>query len=483
MLSGNLNAQETCNTPSNNPGDLGCITFTYDGVSKTLATVRGADGKVWLQQNLGSSAVAVSATDAEAYGDLFQWGRWDDGHQSRNSTTSSTAPSPNNPIGLNGGNPNFLTGSAAWWKTGIITDKWETETPPQADAVNGCDPCKALGSGWSLPTLEDWTAIVASEQITDIATAFSSNLKLTVGGSRNASGGFNFTGARGYYWSKSTTTTTGYGKHLYYSNAIINASSGSYRELGMSVRCINATAVAPQTPTYCAVTVEYGVEPISSVNFANISNQSSSVVDASPAYEDFTSIVANVNKGNTYNLTVKGNTVGEFSHDIRAFFDWNNDGIFDMNTEFYAGVLNPSTGYDNVESIISVTIPATASIGNTRMRIIKDMWNVYEEGEFDACLDAYYGQIEDYTVNIQTALSTENFTKNTFKLYPNPTSGIVTVQSETAIKNITIYNQIGQLISNQNDTQIDLSNAPSGIYILHIDFENGQKSVQKIIKK
>lgn len=235
-------ATQVCGEPANAPGSLGCVTFNYRGTLTTLTTVRGTDGKIWLQQNLGSENVATSETDATAYGDLFQWGRWDDGHQIRTSETSSTAPNPNNPTGLGSGNANFLTGSAQWWKTGLIADKWENATPEEVTENNGCDPCKALGNGWSLPTLEEWTAIVSSEQITNIATAYTSHLKLTVAGNRNASGGFNFVGQRGYYWSNSTTTTTGYAKHLYYSNAIVNASSGSYRELGMSVRCLKAAS-------------------------------------------------------------------------------------------------------------------------------------------------------------------------------------------------------------------------------------------------
>lgn len=69
------------------------------------------------------------------------------------------------------------------------------------------------------------------------------------------------------------------------------------------------------------------------------------------------------------------------------------------------------------------------------------------------------------------------------KIYPNPTASFVTIQSDLQVENINIYNQIGQLISSQKNTQVDLSNASSGVYILHIDFEDGQKAMQKIIKK
>ena len=39
--------------------------------------------KIWLDRNLGATQVATSLDDSAAYGDLYQWGRPFDGHQSR----------------------------------------------------------------------------------------------------------------------------------------------------------------------------------------------------------------------------------------------------------------------------------------------------------------------------------------------------------------------------------------------------------------
>ena len=52
-------------------------------------TVTSAGGQVWMNRNLGASRVAVSSTDTAAYGDLYQWGRLDDGHESRTSLTTT----------------------------------------------------------------------------------------------------------------------------------------------------------------------------------------------------------------------------------------------------------------------------------------------------------------------------------------------------------------------------------------------------------
>src|SRR5690606_18849596 len=145
------------------------------------------------------------------------------------------------------------------------------------------------------------------------------------------------------------------------------------------------------------------VEPITLVSFAGINNTTSAAVNGTSAYENFTDMTGEVNQNETYTITVKGNTNGQFEHDIRVFIDWNQDFVFDMDTEYYATSLMPSTGEDNITATITITVPADAPLGLTRMRVIKDMWNVYEEGEFDACTNAYYGQVEDYSVNVNAS--------------------------------------------------------------------------------
>lgn len=469
---------QECSEPGPNSGDTGCTTFLYNGNETTLATVRTADGSIWLQQNLGSSSIANSATDENAFGDLFQWGRWDDGHQFRNSPAETTTLNPNNPLGISEGDNKFYISDPEWWADGITTDRWEAESPSQVTLDNGCDPCKALGEGWRLPTSEEWQAIINLENITNIATAYESNLKLTVAGARSSSGIYN-AGVRGYYWSKSTSETNAdYVKYLYYSNFIVNPNAGGFREQGSSIRCFKANV----TNDYCNASVDWDVEPITLVNFADINNETSAVINETPAYENFTSTIGNLNQGEIYTLTVKGNTAGQFEHDIRAFFDWNQDKVFDMDTEYYTVSLTPSTGEDNIEATIDIEIPSDATLGETRMRIIKDQWNTYEEGEFDACLNAYYGQVEDYTVNIQENLNTIDFNKDSFKIYPNPTTDHANIQSDLDIKNIMIYNQLGQLVVSQKITQIDLSNFTSGIYLVKVVFTNGQTDIKKIIR-
>jgi hypothetical protein len=61
--------------------------------SVTYGTVTGEDGRCWLDRNLGATQVATSFDDYQAYGSLFQWGRFSDGHEliSHTSATAGTA--------------------------------------------------------------------------------------------------------------------------------------------------------------------------------------------------------------------------------------------------------------------------------------------------------------------------------------------------------------------------------------------------------
>lgn len=142
-------------------------------------------------------------------------------------------------------------------------------------------------------------------------------------------------------------------------------------------------------------TTSTNVEPITLVNFSNINNTTAAST-ASPAYEDFTSIVGNVIQGNSYTITVKGNTDGGFTNYFTAFIDWNNNGTLnDAGEVTQIGSINSSTGIDVKTAFINITIP-TSVVGNIRMRIRKN----FSTALTDPCTINTYGQTEDYTLNV-----------------------------------------------------------------------------------
>jgi hypothetical protein len=222
-----------CSDPAAAPGSKGCITFTYRGKQVTYATVRAADGKIWLQQNLGSPQVAINGNDAASFGDYFQWGRWDDGHQAGNSTAVTGNVSLQNPSHIVSGNTNFIKGT--WWAGGLASNTWSGTTP---SVTNGKDPCSALGAGWHMPGGAEWTAVVNAEFISDNASAFGSNLKLTESGYRNYESGAltpNFVG--GYYWT-STAANGNVANNFFFDAAYSAFISPMYRGYGVPCRCV-----------------------------------------------------------------------------------------------------------------------------------------------------------------------------------------------------------------------------------------------------
>lgn len=126
-------------------------------------------------------------------------------------------------------------------------------------------------------------------------------------------------------------------------------------------------------------------------------------------------------------------------------------------------------------------IPTTNIEGITKMRIAMN-------GQISPTLCAdepltIFAEYEDYCIYIGSEAGVENIEQNIL-LYPNPTNGLLNIESDYNIELIKIYNAIGQLIilSENPQNTIDLSSFENGIYFIEIKTESGTKT-QKIIKQ
>jgi len=206
-------------------GDPGyTVTFTYKGSPVTYGTVLNATTtRCWLDRNLGATQVAISSTDADAYGDLFQWGRLDDGHQTRTSGLTSTLSTTDTP-----GHGNFITNASSPydWRSGQNANLWQG-----ASGIN--NPCP---TGWRIPTEAEWNAERGSWSSSNSAGAFASPLKLTTAGDRYFSNGsLGNVGSFGIYWSSSVSGT--YSRYLYFNSGDANTYYNN-RANGFTVRCL-----------------------------------------------------------------------------------------------------------------------------------------------------------------------------------------------------------------------------------------------------
>jgi uncharacterized protein (TIGR02145 family) len=207
---------------------IGGIPTWVGGTPPTPNVTNPTTGKIWMDRNLGASQVATSSTDANAYGDLYQWGRAADGHESRTSATTSTNATSAVPNDGNAWDGFFITeGSSPYdWLTPQDDNLWQ--------GVSGTNnPCP---SGYRLPTEAEWEAERTSWSSNNAAGAFASPLKLPVAGARNGSNGsLGNVGSHGYYWSSTVDGTNSRNLYFYSSYALMGSIS---RAIGLSVRCL-----------------------------------------------------------------------------------------------------------------------------------------------------------------------------------------------------------------------------------------------------
>jgi hypothetical protein len=182
--------------------------------------INNATSSTWMDKNLGACQTPTSSTDALSYGDLYQWERRSDGHQIRNSATTSTNVSSNPNHG------DFILGSN-WYTGNDAGSRWVGISAPN----NTCPV------GYRLPTVEEFDLEFSS----NLDPSYTS-IKLTLGGYRSSTDGSLINvGINGYYW---TSETDGNGNPIYYIlslNAGVlhgESDSGIYNAAtGMSVRC------------------------------------------------------------------------------------------------------------------------------------------------------------------------------------------------------------------------------------------------------
>jgi uncharacterized protein (TIGR02145 family) len=225
----------SCSDPGLIPENI-CVGVIICGVSGTklctslnYGTVTSANNRVWLDRNLGASRVASSATDTEAYGDLYQWGRLTDGHQSRTSLTYTT-PSTTDVPGHGSHILNDPAVSPYDWISPQNDNLWQ--------GISGTNnPCP---TGFRVPTKTEWETEIASWNSQDGAGAFASPLKLVMGGYRFGTGTGILSSADtyGYYWSSTVYASNGTDAEYMYFSSIEAAMDYAHRVQGSSVRCI-----------------------------------------------------------------------------------------------------------------------------------------------------------------------------------------------------------------------------------------------------
>lgn len=207
--------------PTYPPGYVHCNPLNPTDI---VEAVTPATGRIWMDRNLGASQVATGSADANSYGDLYQWGRFADGHQCRNSATTSALSNSDQPS-----SSNFILApnSPYDWRSPQNDDLWQA-----VSRVN--NPCPTY---FRLPTRAEWIAELMFWSNHNAAEAMASQLKLPLAGFRGGGNGSLYSvGSSGFYWSGTVNYFESH--YLYLNSNSAEVRTYGRRANGFSIRCI-----------------------------------------------------------------------------------------------------------------------------------------------------------------------------------------------------------------------------------------------------
>ncbi|MCC7223752.1 MAG: PQQ-dependent sugar dehydrogenase [Chitinophagales bacterium] len=228
---------------------------------------------------------------------------------------------------------------------------------------------------------------------------------------------------------------------------------------------------------------------IDAVQMGSISNSETN--RNSEGYQNHTAFSTTVVRGNAYPIALTtGFSWETFEEFWRVWIDFNQDGIFQDPAERVVSdnAHPPANGTFLHTSNYSISIPATATIGTTRMRIA-----MKRDAYPTPCETLPYGEVEDYTLNILSTGKIEDTPETTYSitLYPNPAYDRVYFDwgnQAGNIASIAVYNAIGQLLlQNQADPDgmidnyLDVDAWHKGVYMVAIHTSDGTTATRRLV--
>ncbi|MDT3405994.1 UNVERIFIED_CONTAM: chitodextrinase [Pseudacidovorax intermedius] len=232
--------------------------------------------------------------------------------------------------------------------------------------------------------------------------------------------------------------------------------------ISSSSNTVSVTTSTGSTVTYCSASANNTAdERIGNVKFGSINNSSTGTA----GYENFTSVSTNVTRGTAYTISVTPVwTSTKYNEAYAVYIDYNGDGDFTDSGELAwskaGSTTSPATG--------SITIPSTAVLGSTRMRVMMQ----YNSVPSSSCGTYTYGQVEDYTLNIVSSgrgeISSADLLTDV-KLYPNPAKDVLNI-SNAPVKEYKIFDMGGKLIQSGQIERgaVNISSLVKGVYTISI---------------
>ncbi|MBC8643150.1 T9SS type A sorting domain-containing protein [Flavobacterium lindanitolerans] len=189
------------------------------------------------------------------------------------------------------------------------------------------------------------------------------------------------------------------------------------------------------------------------------------------------------------NFTIQENGFTGIYNGNSKFIDYNNDGLID--------IFSIGRNANNENTILlykknsngTYTLDTENSAPIIAVYMSKGQWLDYDnDGDMDLLTIGFESDgvaqtrlYENKIIN-EGNLNTLSFNKNDFKLYPNPTEGLINILTREAIRNISLYNHLGQLIATQKQSQFNLENLANGIYMVRSILKTDKLPTKKLLK-
>lgn len=265
------------------------------------------------------------------------------------------------------------------------------------------------------------------------------------------------------------SVSSGAGQHDL--NVDVNAASDARACNDADTACFTLTATAGACPSVANTQYLTSTEDVI-INDGSTDILSNLNTGKPSGYSDYTSIETDLRRDESYDITVNINTDGNYTCVSTVWIDWNQNCSFDDAGEAYdlGSAVNVANGPTS-NSPLSFTVPSNAVLGNTTMRVTTK----YATGA-TSCENGHDAEVEDYTINVLGSLSVDEFTLNSIRIYPNPTTSELNIKLSNGNdlpNSYRIYNMLGQLVTektieNNLDLTINTSAMSNGMYFIQI---------------
>ncbi len=169
-----------------------------------------------------------------------------------------------------------------------------------------------------------------------------------------------------------------------------------------------------------------------------------------------------------------------------AFADLDKDGDLDLLVGEYYGAMqyyknigtstnpqfaSPQNNPFGIDSVIGYAFPTFADIDN--------------DGDMDLFVGEYYGNIIYFENGPNSIRNTKQNISDKFKIYPNPATNVISIDTKEKFDQIEIFNSLGEsvLIFHSIGNKIPIDKLSPGIYTIEFRSNNGLFAIKKLIKQ